>query len=326
MQIDHAPPKLASAVKQFALFESGLPRRPYATDQLGTRLLITSQKKALRRRYIQANPPWLRVFPVFDIDREGAALAWEDAELPPPLWSAVNRENGHAHSGWCLEAPVLLGDHDRQKPMRYLCAVESAMRERLGADPAYCGLITKNPAHSHWRTLWGPEHRYTLGELAEYLPGIEKHIPRKRPELVGLGRNVDTFDWLRKYAYREVRLWYEQREQGIYVAWLTHLYHRALDFTANEHPTPLDHREVHHIAKSVSRWVWRNFDASGFSAWQSKRGRESGEARRSKNAERDRLILERHAAGESQSSIARALGLTKQAVSKIILRQLNHIR
>ena len=96
----------------------------------------------------------------------------------------------------------------------------------------------------HWRTMWGPEHRYTLDELAEYLPGLEKHIPRKRPELVGLGRNVDCFDWLRKYAYREVRLWYAKREQGIYVAWLTHLYHRALNFTANEHPTP-HHREVH---------------------------------------------------------------------------------
>ena len=139
----------------------------------------------------------MRVFAVFDIDRPGAALAWEDTDLPSPLWTAENRENGHAHSAWCLEAPVLLGQHDRQTPMRYLCAVESAMRERLGADPAYGGLITKNPAHGHWRTLWGPEHRYTLAELAEYLPGLEKHIPRK-PELVGLGRNVDTFDWLRQ--------------------------------------------------------------------------------------------------------------------------------
>ena len=98
-------------------------------------------------------------------------------------------------------------------PMRYLCAVESAMRERLGADRAYGGLITKNPAHGHWRTLWGPEHRYTLDELAEYLPGLEKHIPRKRPELVGLGRNVDTFDWLRHHAYREIRLWRDSRDR-----------------------------------------------------------------------------------------------------------------
>ena len=141
---------------QLELFTRNLPKRPYAVDQLGDRLLITSPSRALRRRHIQANPPWMRVFAVFDIDRPGAALAWEDTDLPSPLWTAENRENGHAHSAWCLEAPVLLGQHDRQTPMRYLCAVESAMRERLGADRAYAGLITKNPAHGHWRTLWGP--------------------------------------------------------------------------------------------------------------------------------------------------------------------------
>ena len=41
---------------------------------------------------------------------------------------------------------------------------------------------------------------------------------------MGVGRNVDTFDWLRKYAYREVRLWYGRREHGVFVAWLNHLY------------------------------------------------------------------------------------------------------
>ena len=208
--------------------------------------------------------------------------------------------------------------------MRYLCAVESAMRERLGADPAYGGLMTKNPAHGHWRTMWGPEHRYTLDELAEYLPGLEKHIPRKRPELVGLGRNVDCFDWLRKYAYREVRLWYAKREQGIYVAWLTHLYHRALNFTANEHPTPLDHREVHHIAKSVARWVWRNFSAEGFSARQAGvgrlAGRASGEARRTATAERDAAIVASVLQGQSRRAVAREYGIVESVVRYVMKR------
>ena len=96
-----------------------------------------------------------------------------------------------------------------------------------------------------------------LNELAEYLPGLEKHIPRK-PELVGLGRNVDTFDWLRHHAYREIRLWRDSSDrQGVYVRWLTYLYERAQNFTHDTHPKPLDHRETHHIAKSVARWVWR---------------------------------------------------------------------
>ena len=308
---------------QCGLFASQLPKRPYATDMLGSRLLITSRRRAMRRAYIQANPPWLRVFPVFDIDRPGAALAWEDADLPAPLWTAVNVENGHAHSGWALEAPVLLGDHDRQKPMRYLCAVESMMRECLGADPSYGGLITKNPLNQRWRTLWGPPHGYSLGELAEYLPEIERHMPKRRPELVGLGRNVDTFDFLRKHAYREVRLWYAKREQGIYIAWLTHLYHTALDFTANEHPTPLDHREVHHIAKSVARWVWCRFSAAGFAAKQAARGRRggqvSGAARRGRTAERDAAIRADREAGMTQATIAAQYGISRGRVAQIVL-------
>ena len=53
---------------QLELFTRNLPKRPYAVDQLGDRLLITSPSRALRRRHIQANPPWMRVFAVFDID------------------------------------------------------------------------------------------------------------------------------------------------------------------------------------------------------------------------------------------------------------------
>ena len=189
-----------TCANQLELFTRNLPKRPYAVDQLGDRLLITSPSRALRRRLIQANPPWMRVFAVFDIDRPGAALAWEDTDLPSPLWTAENRENGHAHSAWCLEAPVLLGQHDRQTPMRYLCAVESAMRERLGADPAYGGLITKNPAHGHWRTLWGPEHRYTLAELAEYLPGSRSTSRANRSSWAWAAT------WIRSTGYATTRI------------------------------------------------------------------------------------------------------------------------
>lgn len=308
--------------KQLELFRAGLPHRPYAVDRLGHRLLITSTRRALRRRYIQANPPWMRVFAVFDVDRPGAALAWEDAALPAPLWTAVNRENGHAHTGWALEAPVLLGQHDRQAPMRYLCAVESAMRERLEADPGYAGLLTKNPAHRDWLTLWGPARGYTLPELAEWLPGIERHRPKRRPERVGIGRNVATFDWLRFYAYGQVKRWRGERTRGVYVAWLTHLYHKALEYTAGEHPQPLDHREVHHIAKSVARWVWHRYSAEVVSDYQARRGRKSGRVRRQRRAERDAAIVRDVLAGKSMRAVAREHGISDLAVRHILRRDL----
>ncbi|MBS0442822.1 MAG: replication initiation protein, partial [Proteobacteria bacterium] len=130
------------------------PRRPYCTDDLQHGLHHRALLSALTRPYIQANPPHLRVWSIHDVDRVGAALAWEEANLPPPTWAAQNRLNGHAHLVWGLRAPVLVdGLGARDAPMRYLCAVESMMRAKLDADTGFAGLITKNPAHPLWRVL-----------------------------------------------------------------------------------------------------------------------------------------------------------------------------
>ncbi len=314
---------------QLELFESRLPRRPYCTDNLSHGLMIRDKARASRRRYIQVNPPWLRSFVVMDVDRNGAALAWEDAHLPMPMWSSMNPANGHAHLSWAIEAPVLLGQHDRQEPMRYLAVVESAIRAKLDADPGYSGLITKNPTHRHWRNLWAPGGLgvYSLGDLSEWVD-LPKHAPRRKPEAVGLGRNCSTFDYLRFYAYREIRLWRDSDvpppghadRRGIYTHWLAHLYARAMDYTHNEHPVPLDHQEVHWIAKSVAHWVWTRFDAEAsdarFSRRQAARGVRSGEARRA--ASQDKQVQARlmRAGGMSIRQIAADLGVGKSTVAR----------
>ena len=143
------------------------PRKPYCSEDKTARF-IRSLSSAIKRPYIQANPPYLRVWSIYDVDRAGGALAWEDANLPPPSWAAINKENTHAHLVWGLSAPVLVDSPDmRQAPLRYLCAVEAAFRESLQADQGYAGLITKNPAHPLWRTLRGNRLAYDLGELAD---------------------------------------------------------------------------------------------------------------------------------------------------------------
>ncbi len=252
------------------------PRRPYCTDDLANGLRIRSLAKALTHPYIQANPPHLRVWALFDIDRPAAALAWEDADLPPPTWTAINRQNGHAHSAWGLEVPVLVdGLGARDAPLRYLCAVESLMAERLQADPGFGGLITKNPAHPLWWTLRGPRLSYSLGELAEWLPGLEKHRPKRRaPDQIGLGRNVALFDRVRHWAYRAIRPYWGTGLQG-WNAWLSLCNSRALTYNA-DFLTPLHGREVWHLARSVAKWTWRNTTAEGFSAWQAAQGRKAG--------------------------------------------------
>jgi hypothetical protein len=254
------------------------PRRPYCTDDLANGLRIRSLASALTRTYIQVNPAHLRVWAIFDIDRPGAAAAWEDGDLPPPTWTSINRTNGHAHSVWGLTVPVLAdGLGAREAPLRYLCAVESMMAERLKADPGYSGLVTQNPVHPLWLTLRGPRLAYSLAELAEYLPGIERHQPKRRAaEQVGLGRNVALFDRVRQWAYRAIRPYWGSGLQG-WNAWLSQCNSKALTYNA-DFLSPLDGREVWHLARSVAKWTWQHTTAEGFSAWQAAQGRKAGKA------------------------------------------------
>ncbi len=296
------------------------PRKPYCSDDLevgGTR--IRSLASALKKPYIQANPPHLRVWSIHDIDRPGAATAWEDAKLPPPSWASVNLENGHAHLVWGLTVPVLLEAEDaRRAPMRYLCAVEAAFRTALDADVGYAGLLTKNPAHPLWRTLRGPTLSYSLGELSEYVD-LPKFVPKRKPEEVGLGRNVALFDWLRHYAYRNVRRY------DSFTAWQSQLNSKALERNGDFNH-PMDGREVWHIAKSVAKWVWNRFDLDAsdakFSLLQAHRGRKGGVASgqaRQLSSEGDRAIARIMAAqGSTVREIGTALGVGKSTVARWI--------
>jgi hypothetical protein len=272
-------------IEQLDLFGGAdrLPRRPYCSDDLSAGLRIRSLAAALTKPYVQVNPPHLRIWSIYDIDRPGGGLAWESANLPAPSWAAINKQNGHAHVVYGLSAPVLTdGMGARDAPMRYLCAIESCMRARLQADPGYSGLITKNPAHPLWRVLRGPRLGYELSELAEYLPDLDKHRPRRgaKPERVGLGRNVTLFDELRRWAYRGIRRYWGGGLDG-WNAWLSSCNSRALTLNAELFGGRLLHeREVWHIARSVAKWTWRHFKPDKFSALQAARGRASGEARR----------------------------------------------
>lgn len=302
-------------VEQLELFEQRLPRKPYCSDSLVEGVKVRPERQARKRRFIQVNPPWLRSWLIFDVDRETGALAWEDAGLPEPYWSSQNPANGHAHLAFGLEAPVLLGKHDRAEPMRYLAAVETAMRAAMGADPGYSGLITKNPLHSHWRTLWSYRAGvYDLDYLTEHLD-LPKFVNRKRdPEEVGLGRNVTVFDWLRYYAYRSVKGWKRAGGQGVYVRWQAHLYDLALQRNG-EFPQPMDHKECYHIAKSVAHWVWTVFDPDAsderFSRLQSYRGKQGGRPAMA-DAQASAQLL--RAQGMSNRAIARELGVDEKSV------------
>lgn len=305
--------------RQIELFdENRWPRKPYCTNDLAEGLRIRSLKAALTHAYVQANPPHLRVWSIYDVDRPGAVLAWDDAGLPPPSWAARNKQNGHAHLVYGLTAPVLVdGLGARDAPMRFLCAVESLITSKLEADVGYSGLITKNPTHPRWETLRGPRMGYGLDELGEYLPGLEKHTPKgKKVEQVGLGRNVTLFDKLRKWAYGQVRKYKGGGLDG-WNEWISVTNTRALVLNA-DFVNPLDGREVWHIAKSVGKWTYRSFDVDAsdarFSALQGHRGKQGMLSRWGNNEDKQASARLMRASGLSLRAIADELEVSPSTI------------
>jgi hypothetical protein len=301
---------------QLSLLTDRLPRRPYCSDDLQYGVRIRSLKAALKMPYLQVNPPHLRMWMLFDVDREGAAIAWEDANLPVPAWAAVNRMNGHAHLAYGLSAPVLVAENARREPIRFLQGIEGAYRVALQADPGYSGLITKNPQHPLWRVLYGDARLWELGELAEY-GNVERYILRyaKKPEEVGLGRSCITFEFLRQWAYRNIRA---AKARGNYVMWQADCNNRGLIRNA-DFAFPLGGREVWHIAKSVAMWTWRRFDIEAsdrrFHERQAYLGARGGRAKGAANEEKRASARLMRAAGHSLRQIAEVLGVGKSTVS-----------
>ena len=113
---------------------------------------------------------------VFDIDREGAVFAWYDENLPTPLWTSMNPENGHAHIAYRLKIPICTSDIAHIKPIRFLAAIESAMIEKLKSDRGFAGLLTKNPLHPHWQNKVWDKYEYTFRVTHEELEIIDSLV------------------------------------------------------------------------------------------------------------------------------------------------------
>ena len=268
---------------QLDLFRERLPAKPYHTDDLRAGLGIDKAARAALCRYIQPNGPTHRWWMVYDIDRPGAALDWNDRGAPPPSIVAMNPANGHAHLIYGLETPVRTAPDAKSAPLRYAAAVDCALQRALDADPQYSGLICKNPLHPHWRvTSWEPR-LYTLADLDSWLDLHPAQDRRRRLPDYGLGRNCNLFEQLRLWAYRAIRQGWPDFDQ-----WQAACSDRALMYNAG-FTVPLDHQEVRHVARSVAKWTHQHLDAASFSAWQAAQGRKggirSGEVRRAGSIE-----------------------------------------
>jgi len=240
------------AMQQVALFDR-LPHRPYCADAKDGNRLIRTVASAVRRPYIQPNTPAVRLNLVFDVDRPGAGLAWEDADLPPPTFTVARRDRGDsAHLWYGLRVPVRMSDpEDASRAMRYAAAIELGMTRQMGADLAYTAAMAKTPEHGSWRTFRSP-HLYDLDDLAEYVRELPKLPTRREAIRTGIGRNVELFDCTRFWAYRHAR----DHKHGPFEAWHNAVRERSMLLNADLFSSPLCAMEVLHTAKSVAKWVW----------------------------------------------------------------------
>ena len=297
-------------------FYEKLPKKPYCSDDLGRGVIIRPKRTAIQKPYIQHNPPCLVSSLVFDIDRQDAYFAWSDANLPTPTWIAKNRQNGHAHIGYMLLAPVCTTHRAKQNVIQYLAKIEQAYSLALGADRGYTGLITKNPCHGTWENHTFGVQPYDLNYLADFVELQELKTDLK--EVSGLGRNCMMFDTVRFWAYEAIRAFIS----GSTDSW----YAEVLKVATNANGAflePLPHSEVKATAKSIARWVWRNHSDAHvkFIERQAAKGRKGdsshgGKARSAQYSDIRQEALKLHVMGKSIKEISEYLNVHRNSVSK----------
>ena len=169
-----------------------LPRQPYASDNLEQDgIWRQSQRDAIRCKHIQHNGDlvtWL----TFDCDYDATAFSHRDVLVPPPNIITLNPDNGRGHLSYRLLAPVAKTDAARDRPLRYLAAIETGMTRRLDADPGCAGLVTKKTAdwsisnHRHARPRVPTERAGGTPPCRQHAPSPIRRRCRTRAQLYGV--------------------------------------------------------------------------------------------------------------------------------------------
>jgi len=247
-----------------AAFRARLPRYPYATDDPRQGMRPRKRENAIRYRYVQVGRYPHAIFRiVLDLDEP---TWWEAMERIPPSLSIPNpRAPWRAHLVYELEPPVWLSSpkarESQANPFALVREVDARLRAYFGADPAYTGLLGRNPlAHPH--LLGGGK----LWDLRSLLDELRDLTPRRRAlaylDTATYGRNCELFDRTRAFAYSVVGL-YRGKPGGfdLFRQAVAYEAHRLNKTLFRDHPQgPLPRKEVERsIVKSVSKWVFDRY-------------------------------------------------------------------
>lgn len=299
------------AQQQLDLLDN-LPNNPYCMDEKPGYMFVRTKAIAIKKPYLQINPPKKTVYFVFDDDKDDAAVSWFDAGLPKPLWTTQNPLNGHCHHCYKLEIPLFTSEFASVKAIKYAQAIYYAYALKMGADLGYSKLITKNPLHPQWRTTVWTDKSYSLDYLADFVE-LPKKLPKKL-EIVGLGRNVTMFERGRQWAYVAIR---DYMHCNSSYDW-EQVVKKQLEAINSGFEQPLPYSEVRATAKSIARWVWKKFSYGEFSAVQAKRGakggKKGGAVRSAQYQPLRKKALELKEQGLNNSQIAKELEVSRRTV------------
>jgi hypothetical protein len=264
--------RVSNAVAHFA---QSLPFRVRCSHDLSVGLAWAPRATALRCHEIAPDPPGWKTALRFDVDCPcdraphakcgycpRAATYWRDVAIAEPSFVVVNPSNGHAHyvyllRGWLRVDGAAAAD---LAAVRYFAAIERAYTRALRADAGYAGLVQHNPFHPRYETLSGRDEPYSLRELAAHVE-LPRIAYRRPAEIRTEGRNIETFDRLRRWAYASIG----EYRCGPRETWNDVVDARALAIAAEVRAAhagashPYTDGEALDTAKSVAGWTWSRY-------------------------------------------------------------------
>jgi hypothetical protein len=234
------------------------PTRTLCTNDFDHGAYMAPKPVALKKKHIRLQSPNTRQVFLFDIDHEDAFDRWSQVGMPPPTWIALNPKDGKGHYGYALSEPITNSRSQESRATSWARSVYSAMVTTLGSDSRYNEILTKNPLHPYWFTYYH-DVVYSLGDLAEYLdPKLltSQRIASFHSERAE-GRNEGLFHLLRSLLMREWAHLASLRESDA----LAYVESTAVSLSLSLYPVnPLPVREVVQVARSVCKWLLKNFN------------------------------------------------------------------
>ncbi|WP_034711289.1 replication initiation protein [Acinetobacter beijerinckii] len=304
-------------------FYNNLPDKPYHSNGFDVEGLKINRKiEAVKKKYIQFNHPNWKKYILIDIDRPGAVTDWlyESPHLPAPNLIIENRKNGHAHFVYELIDAVSFTERSSLKAQNYYNAVEKALTRELGGDERYNGVVGKNPCSEEWRTSTYRTEAYHLKDLAsklELTTGLTPfEVPQKaqNDESAINGRNDEIFHSVRHLAYKDIRD-FKNNAGLLFNHWFDHVL-KLVQEKNSYYINPMDYKECTHIAKSISKYCWRNHAECHrqFVERQRIKGSKGGTNRSAKYEEARRMTKLLFRQGVSLKQIAEKVNISYRSV------------